>query len=301
MMKTISVAINVMAEALRQNRKRFLGCVYNSGTNTCSCLMKTARMMSGRLGTMFASAELQRPVCTTHCSMKAAFQQSVLPFDCAVHAADHFLQNYLTAFLLSNQVISTVACLIRSFVGGGFPDMMKVKAEGRLQRTRVAFFTWTGLQIATIPFLVASLLVVFFDYVSATSMLGHCMVRVGGASVLHLVVSTGFFLQPAVTTKIFALNLTLISVFTGVRGNEFASVKFGSTMKLFFGSQFLLAGFLPLVYSMFSGSFILSIFMTLPVFVITFLVIPLMKMCIEFLDKFFNNDRQTGAVFWLGN
>jgi len=126
------------------------------------------------------------------------------------------------------------------------------------------------------------------------------MVCIGSAPVLHLVVSTGFFLQPAVTTKIFALNLTLISVFTGMRSNEFTSVTFGPTMNIFFDSQFVLAGFLPLVYWICSGSFFLSIFMTLPMFVITFLVIPLMKMRIEFLDKFFNNNRQTGAVFLPG-
>lgn len=81
------------------------------------------------------------------------------------------------------------------------------------------------------------------------------MVCIGSAPVLHLVVSTGFFLQPAVTTKIFALNLTLISVFTGMRSNEFTSVTFGPTMNIFFDSQFVLAGFLPLVYWICSGSF----------------------------------------------
>jgi len=49
-----------------------------------------------------------------------------------------------------------------------------------------------------------------------------------------------------------------------------------------------------------SVSFIVSIFMALPILIITLMVLQLKKMCTEFLDKFFNN-RQTGAVVWLGN
>jgi len=70
--------------------------------------------------------------------------------------------------------------------------------------------------------------------------------------------------------------------------------------KLFLGSQFVLAGFLPLAYWVLSVSFIVSIFMALPILIITLMVLQLKKMCTEFLDMFFNN-RQTGAVVWLGN
>jgi len=226
---------------------------------------------------------------------------SDLPIDCAVYAADHFLQNYLAAYQLPNQALLIVASfgyVVLSFAGG-YPDLMKAKEEGKLQRSRVAFFVWTVLQIATILFLVAAILVVFIDYVSATTILSQCMVRIGSASVLHLVAATSFFLLPAVTTKVFAFILTLLSLLAGLKGNGLTSmdVVYAIEFSMFWLS--ILLGFLPMVYWILTGYFVFSI-MTLPIPIITLMILPLTTIILQKLNRLFGIE-SNGAVFLLAN
>ena len=101
--------LNLANLTLKIHHMRFVGCVNSSGTNT---------FMFGGDGTDDVW-EIRHYVCKCKTTMssvhRALSDESCLStsdflFDCAVYANDHFLQNYLTAFQLSNQVTSIVAC-----------------------------------------------------------------------------------------------------------------------------------------------------------------------------------------------